>query len=77
MCLGQELKQFPFWKYFLVVSHEEFAVAVNPFPLSYHLLFHFVNCFGLDRSLFPEAKAELLLCFFFHEIFGLPVKLIF
>ena len=41
--LGQDLKQFPFWNYFLVVCCEEFAVAVNPCPSSYHLLFHFGN----------------------------------
>ena len=56
VCLGQDLKQFPFWNYFLVVSCEEFAVVVNPFPSSYHLLFHFDNCFGLDQSLFPERR---------------------
>ena len=39
VCLGQDLKQFSFWNYFLVVSCEEFAVAVNPFPSSYHLFF--------------------------------------
>ena len=48
MCLGQDLKQFPFWNYFLVVSCEEFVVAVNPFSLSYHLLFPFVHCFDLN-----------------------------
>ena len=47
VCLGQDLKKFPFWNYFLAVSCEEFAVSVNPFPSSYHLLFHFASCFGL------------------------------
>ena len=30
MFLGQDLKQFLFWNYFLVVSCEVFAVAVSP-----------------------------------------------
>ena len=50
MCLGQDLKQFPFWNNFIVVFCEEFAVVVNPFPSSYHLLFHFVDCFSLGRA---------------------------
>ena len=37
VCLGQELKQFSFWSYFLVVSCEEFAVAVNSFLISFEL----------------------------------------
>ena len=57
VCSGQDLKQFPFWNYFLVVSCEEFSVAVNPSPLSYYLFFNFVNCFDTHRSLFPERRS--------------------
>ena len=67
MCLGQDLKQFPFRNYFLVDSCEQFAVSVNPFPLSY-LLLHFVDCFGLDRSLFPERRSCFSV-FLFQEMF--------
>ena len=28
----------------------------NQFPSSYHMLFHFVNCFHLDRSFFPAGR---------------------
>ena len=33
---------------------KSFAVAANTFSSSYHLLFHFVNCFDLDRSWFSS-----------------------
>ena len=55
---------------------EEFAVAVNPFSSSYCLLFPFVNCFDLDGFLFPERRSCFSV-FFFQEVFGLAVKIIF
>ena len=62
--LGTRLETAPFWNYFLVVSCEEIAVDVNPFSSSYHLLFIFVNCLDLDRSLFAERRC----CFFVFSL---------
>ena len=41
--LGQELQQFLFWNYFLVVSCEEFAIGASPFLLSYQLSYFSIN----------------------------------
>ena len=68
--LEQDLKQFLFWNYFLVVFWKELAITVSPFLSSYHLMFPFCYLFWL-RLILVSCKAELLLCSVFQEMFGL------